>query len=166
MEGHAIGLLTDTAKDKGLSEVIRRGRKYRSYQDHHDLEKGLHEAIDEYVVKYYAAEEGTDTFGAALKDELSKRLATLPPSDEETLSRNAAQELKNLKKDLVILPVDKTTHDFGYCCKAYYATTLREQLQTSTTYEKQDTTISQLQQQHKQQLEPFKLQAQGGLPYL
>ncbi|KAJ9441858.1 hypothetical protein DIPPA_35081 [Diplonema papillatum] len=41
LDGHAIGFLADITKDKGLTEVVKRGRKYRCYQDHHSLEAGV-----------------------------------------------------------------------------------------------------------------------------
>ncbi|KAJ9460678.1 hypothetical protein DIPPA_26482 [Diplonema papillatum] len=82
------------------------------------------------------------------------------------LTAGARKKLLELQEHLVILPVDKSSHDFGFVCKRFYNQDLHAKVNHSTNYSPSEETPQQVIARHKAYLGREGLHSSNVLPYL
>ncbi|KAJ9468595.1 Protein STIP1-like protein [Diplonema papillatum] len=113
-----------------------------------------------------ASEDEKTRFSTTLVEEFDAVLGTLNAHTDEPQLRDALRTLKKLQEHLVFLPVDKTSHDFGFICKEKYKELLRDELQQSSTYQEVGESIDDVLERHRDFNKSHKFVHTDNLPYL
>ncbi|KAJ9462022.1 Ubiquitin carboxyl-terminal hydrolase 26 [Diplonema papillatum] len=124
--------------------------------------------VEEFVDLNFGkcSENVSSHFAATLTQEFDAVLGTLNAHTDEPHLRDALRALKKLQEHLVILPVDKTSHDFGFICKEKYKELVRNELQQSSTYQQLDSSVESILQQHQAFNKSHNFPHSNILPYL
>ncbi|KAJ9457807.1 hypothetical protein DIPPA_04207 [Diplonema papillatum] len=167
-DGHALGLATDLKTDEALLSLFRKGRKYRVASSPMSLYDSMRHDVEEFVDLNFGkcSENEKSHFAATLTQEFDAVLGTLNAHTDEPHLRDALRALKKLQEHLVILPVDKTSHDFGFICKEKYKELVRNELQQSSTYQQLDSSVESILQQHQAFNKSHNFPHSNILPYL
>ena len=98
----------------------------------------LHEAADWFTEKVTRFMIGTtksdreanaEVLNRWLKEEFTSQIQLKPLPNDATLAK-CMRELKDLKKHVVFLPVDKARHDCAVMCEAYYCELLKNEMES------------------------------------
>ncbi|KAJ9472833.1 UNC93-like protein 3 [Diplonema papillatum] len=124
--------------------------------------------VEEFVNSNFpkASEDEKTRFSTTLVEEFDAVLGTLNAHTDEPQLRDALRTLKKLQEHLVFLPVDKTSHDFGFICKEKYKELLRDELQQSSTYQEVGESIDDVLERHRDFNKSHKFVHTDNLPYL
>ncbi|KAJ9439148.1 Dynein intermediate chain 2, partial [Diplonema papillatum] len=124
--------------------------------------------VEEFVNSNFpkASEDEKTRFSTTLVEEFDAVLGTLNAHTDEPQLRDALRTLKKLQEHLVFLPVDKTSHDFGFICKEKYKELLRDELQQSSTYQEVGESIDDVLERHRDFNKSHKFVHADNLPYL
>ncbi|KAJ9460032.1 Kinesin-like protein 3 [Diplonema papillatum] len=168
LDGHALGLATDLKTDEALLSLFRKGRKYRVASSPMSLYDSMRFDVEEFVTNNFrkSSESEKSHFAATLTEEFDTVLGTLNAHTDEPHLRDALRTLKKLQEHLVILPVDKTAHDFGFICKEKYKELIRKELHQSSAYKHVDTSMADILQQHQTFNKSHNFTHSNILPYL
>ncbi|KAJ9439183.1 hypothetical protein DIPPA_11747, partial [Diplonema papillatum] len=130
------------------------------------LQLHLFEAYSPDTPLSKASEDEKTRFSTTLVEEFDAVLGTLNAHTDEPQLRDALRTLKKLQEHLVFLPVDKTSHDFGFICKEKYKELLRDELQQSSTYQEVGESIDDVLERHRDFNKSHKFVHADNLPYL
>ncbi|KAJ9437908.1 hypothetical protein DIPPA_35338 [Diplonema papillatum] len=166
--GHALGLATDLKTDEALLSLFRKGRKYRVASSPMTMYDSIRHDVEEFVNSNFpkSSEEEKTRFTTTLVEEFDAVLGTLNAHTDEPQLRDAIRTLKKLQEHLVFLPVDKTSHDFGFICKEKYKELLRSELQESSTYQEVGESIEDVLKRHHDFNKSHQFTHTNILPYL
>ncbi|KAJ9436106.1 hypothetical protein DIPPA_17382, partial [Diplonema papillatum] len=143
-------------------------RKYRVASSPMTMYDSIRHDVEEFVNSNFpkASEDEKTRFSTTLVEEFDAVLGTLNAHTDEPQLRDALRTLKKLQEHLVFLPVDKTSHDFGFICKEKYKELLRDELQQSSTYQEVGESIDDVLERHRDFNKSHKFVHTDNLPYL
>ena len=167
IEGHACGQATTLPASAKLHTLFAQGRKYRPTLPVEDIGPAVSTGVEKFVTRYFThqTKERREVLVRSITKAIHKQYDYFNFSDEAEISGSVKKELRELYKSLVILPVDKTSHDLGFVCKHYYQHNLSQKLVNSSNYSVVEDQENKLQS-HIQFCKKFSLQCPKTLPYM
>ena len=142
--GHVITGDLMIIKNKKLRQLFQKGPNHREKQTMNwkKAQETLREDLKRYIEKWSKKESKPLSYFAEWKnavlkmiEENTKRLKKVTrskPVKQVLKDTNCKKELEELKKEYVIVPIDKASNNIGLVCKKYYLEVLIKETQTDT----------------------------------
>ena len=127
-KGHVVSTDPSFINDLRLKSMWLKGRKHR-VQMHPEaslegIKKGLQEFVSSAVKRLQIDEKEFAAWAGAIANAMEIKFTTMwnqSYSEKNTfLSKNGQAELQKLRSIMAICPVDKSSQDFGLCCRNLY----------------------------------------------
>ncbi len=165
-------------KDDGLREIVSFGPNFRDRCNGNPLQ-AVEQALTEFITKRCADSrenlQPVEFFPwkteviQRCRDRLSLEYVQKNAKQQPFLDFCARESLKDLKRHLVLVPVDKAADNVAFVCKRLYAQTLRDELRSdSKAYVSENRNVADVVSEHLRVLGPMKLltRHETRLPYL
>ncbi|KAJ9462254.1 putative ubiquitin carboxyl-terminal hydrolase 16 [Diplonema papillatum] len=164
IQGHACGQahLLDTCSE--LVTLFDKGRKFRPDGGDEAICTEVDRAVALFVEGYF--NDSPPSFARLLREKIMSTVGVTRIGAEPEVTTTSRRRLRELHKDLVILPVDKSSHDFGFVCRRFYNQDLYTKVNHSVNYAPSEKTPEEVVADHKTYLEQKGLSPTNTLPYL
>ncbi|KAJ9440256.1 hypothetical protein DIPPA_05538 [Diplonema papillatum] len=164
IQGHACGQAHLLKTSSELVSLFDKGRKFRPDGGEEAVCREVDKAVAQFVEKEFKG--APPHFARILRKKILATVDLSRVGAEPELTAGARKKLRELQEHLVILPVDKSAHDFGFVCKRFYSQDLHAKVNRSDNYTPCEETPQQVIARHEAYLEREGLHPSNVLPYL
>ncbi|KAJ9443739.1 Ribosomal RNA-processing protein 12 [Diplonema papillatum] len=164
IQGHACGQahLLDTSSE--LVTLFDKGRKFRPDGGDEAICTEVDKAVALFIEGYFS--DSPPSFARLLREKILSTVGVARIGAEPEVTTTTRRRLRELYKDVVILPVDKSSHDFGFVCRRFYNQDLYTKVNHSVNYAPSEKTPEEVVADHKTYLDDRGLSPTNTLPYL
>ncbi|KAJ9455230.1 hypothetical protein DIPPA_35538 [Diplonema papillatum] len=162
--GHACGQAHLLKTSSELISLFDKGRKFRPDGGEEAVCREVDKAVTQFVEEQF--KDAPPHFARMLRRKILATVDLSRVGADPELTAGARKKLLELQEHLVILPVDKSSHDFGFVCKRFYNQDLHAKVNHSTNYSPSEETPQQVIARHKAYLGREGLHSSNVLPYL
>ncbi|KAJ9439823.1 hypothetical protein DIPPA_07897 [Diplonema papillatum] len=164
IQGHACGQAHLLKTSSELISLFDKGRKFRPDGGEEAVCREVDKAVTQFVEEQF--KDAPPHFARMLRRKILATVDLSRVGADPELTAGARKKLLELQEHLVILPVDKSSHDFGFVCKRFYNQDLHAKVNHSTNYSPSEETPQQVIARHKAYLGREGLHSSNVLPYL
>ncbi len=148
MDGHHKHVITGNLKivqNRKLRKLLAKGPKFREKNSINfkiakaEIEKGLNGYIENWSKKNRKSTKHLDEWKHHILEQvdlkikkLQKRLKSWKQRKKTLQDKDVQEELTRLKKQYVLVPIDKAGNNIGFVCKKYYIRKILDEVKSDT----------------------------------
>lgn len=170
VDGHVVGQAHRLSGiSTPLQEIFQKGSKTHLSFECDEALDSIDESVGELIAKLANRDTPVSAFSEfrrMLSTNMKKSFLLHAPPCPPVFSDKIKKELEILQRTFVFTPIDKSSHDFGVCCRHLFLHKLQKELSSSAYSHQKDLNPDHLYASHRVFNERFGWETRHNSPYL